>query len=193
MNLRTIAVLIACGMCASVKAQLRPHDRFAITAEQVTAKLMSAFAKDGVTLDAKQVVLPAGITSSEETPVLEVKSVEQVRGSEGTNSAIKLSCRNLSVCLPFYAMVTWPGSDRSEAGSNRTRLLSSANAQPVVTVVKSGAHVSLVMEHGTTRIQMGVISMENGGLHQQIRVRTSDRKQTYVAEVLDANTVKGTF
>ena len=190
MNLRTIAVLIACGTSASTQAQLRPRDRFAITTEQVAAKLMATFAQDGVALDAKQVVLPEGVTSSEETLVLEVRSIEQLHGGEGTNSAIKLACKNVGVCLPFYVMVNWPGGDQSLLGLKKPQLLGLGNAVPVI---KYGAHVTLFMERGTTHIQMSVISMENGGLHRQIKVRTSDRKQTYLAEVIDSNTVKGTF
>ena len=61
-------------------------------------------------------------------------------------------------------------------------------------MIKSGTHLTLLVDSGSAHIQMAVVSMQNGSLNQQIKVRsTADHKQIFTAQIVSATTVKGTL
>lgn len=197
MNLLFSAISLAlCGSLAA-SAQLRPRDRFPITTDLVAAKLVSTFAQKGIILDVKQIALPAEVTATEEAPTLEVRSVEKLGSLHAstveTSSAVKLACTKAGVCLPFYAVVTQASPSGSTPQSkNELRVLNDVSYR-ATPVMKSGAHITLLVDSGTTHIQMPVVTMQSGSLHQQIKVRSTDHKQIFNAQVLNATTVRGTL
>ncbi len=198
MTLRHIAVLAAVGVSLPLAAQLRPRDRYAITAEQVAAKLSASFAQKGLALQADQVALPADLTASQEAPLLEIRSVGSLGALHGKradlmSSAVKMACVNSRVCLPFYAIVTLPGGIQPNARGDKDMPMGSGTPIHQEILVKSGAHIRLLVDSGAAHIQMSVVSMECGSLRQQIKVRSADHKQVYTAEVIDAGTVRGSL
>ena len=60
-------------------------------------------------------------------------------------------------------------------------------------IMRSGTRATLLMNDDRARIQISVISLENGIAGHTIRVSSLDRKQIYFAEVVSANLLKGRF
>ncbi len=198
MKLLLPVTLLTLSAAFAGNAQLRPRDRFPITTDQVAAKLVATFAQKGITLHSEQIALSASVTATEEAPALEVRSVEKLGSlrtspAESTSSAVKLACFKASVCLPFYAVVTQSGVDGNTSLAKNEPQIASDTSLHAAPLVKSGEHVTLLVDSGTAHIQMSVVSMQSGALNQQIKVRSVDHKQIFSAQVISATVVKGTL
>ncbi|HEY0794407.1 MAG TPA: hypothetical protein VGD64_01375 [Acidisarcina sp.] len=85
-----------------------------------------------------------------------------------------------------------PGSRDPEHLSIKRQLASRRLALPVVTI-QAGAHSMLLIDEGGLHIRVPVTCLENGRPGKTIRVEARDKKQTYLAEVLTDNSLKGTL
>ncbi len=143
----------------------------------------------------------AKVVATDPDPVLDISSVAPLgdgrsAGHSETNSKIKLVCHLPGTCLPFYAIVSWP----AETVGHATSALSASPAVAKTALkpnseitIRAGAHATLVMDDDRAHIQVAVISLENGIAGHRIRVASPDRKQVYVAEVVSAKLLKGSF
>lgn len=199
---KTIAALLF-GLAAlsalPLQAQFRSK-HYALTAGQVAHSLARTFSDRGITISDAQVSLPAAVIASDPEPALEVRSIEPL-GHLATNhtgevsSAVKLACHEPSACLPFYAIVSLPQETSLTAQAVATRrdvAMRGQKVRPEITI-KAGAHATLVLEDNATHIQMSVVTLENGAAGQTIRVASPDHKQTYTAEVVSAEVLKGSL
>jgi hypothetical protein len=187
-----MVVMSACGW-----GQSQPHQRFELTVGQV----VQALSDNGIRTADQQVSLLAKVVATEPNPALDVLSVEPLGGrsfgaSAETRSRVRMACHVPGKCLQFYAIVKWPeGVSTHGAGSSNSSVAPGSQIlkRSGVFTMRSGANATLVMDDDRAHIRVSVVSLENGMAGQKIRVASPDHKQVYVAEVVSANLLKGSF
>jgi hypothetical protein len=173
------------------------QDRFAITERQVAR----ALAGRGMQVADEQVSLPTQVVATEPFPVLDILSVEPLSGRQPTahsdvRSWVKLACHAPGACLPFYAVVSLPEgtTGRATGAAGVSTAAGNAAFKPSAGVIMhAGARATLVMDDDRSHIQVSVISLESGSVGHRIRVASPDHKQVYVAEVISASLLKGSY
>jgi hypothetical protein len=167
---------------------------FALTAHQVA----QALSDSGLRIADQQVLLLANVVAAEPDPALELLSVVPLgEGGAGQRSdsryRVRMACQQPGKCLPFYAIVSWPqGTAARASGVSAFSASGALQPKPVVTM-RAGTHATMVIDDKRSHIQIAVISMEGGMAGHRIRVASPDHKQVYVAEVVSANLLKGSF
>jgi hypothetical protein len=178
---KTIVVLLMVAMTLPALPQPPQQTRYTLTTKQVAAVVVRSFLETGIALTDQQISLPARVVATEQIPTLDVSSVEVLsdyvfEGHSKARSKIRLTCRIASVCLPFYAIVIWP----------------EGLSIPEITM-QAGTHATLVLDDERAHIQLTVVSLESGSAGHKIRVASPDHKQIYIAEIISANLLKGSF
>jgi len=192
----------------SVRAQQRA--RFPITAAQIATAMLG---RQLPTRDAR-IVIAAPITALSENPQLEVQSMQLVSSHE---LRLRISCRNHAECLSFFALATYPepvdpvalhaaqqsskAIDNSQPEGHTADTATpaspghdtSANGAHREPALRAGAPVMLQMDGDRIHILVEVICLEGGSEGDSIRVATRDRKETYVARIVNPTLVKGTL
>jgi hypothetical protein len=184
-------------MSYSVWGQSQPPDRFEVTTNQVAR----AVSEGGVEVTEKQVSMLAKVFATEPNPALDVLTVGPLGDQwstqhNGTHSLVKLACHLPGICLPFYVIVIRqdePAGGATSAVSNYDADRNTGLKRNVAITMRAGAHATLVMDDDRSHIQIAVISLENGIAGHRIRVASPDHKQTYVAEVVNASLLRGSF
>jgi hypothetical protein len=197
MRARCLSISLMAAMSMPGWGQSQLQDRFALTAGQVAR----ALSESGIQTTEEQVSLLTRVVATESSPALDVLSVEPL-GKQSmaehspARSRVRLGCHLPGKCLPFYAMVSW---SELKAGSATTP----SSASPVTgnmmfnlkgeIIMRAGTHATLEMDDDRSRIQVAVISLENGMAGHRIRVSSPDHKQVYFGEVVSASLLKGSF
>jgi hypothetical protein len=195
MTLSWLAGLLMAVMTLQGWGQSQSEDHFALTARLVAQTLSAA----GTQTSDEQVSLLARVVATEPYPKLDILSVEalgdaQSRGDSAARSMVKLTCDLPGTCLPFYAIVTWPEEAPPVIRSEATPVVKNARAKTNDEItMRAGTHAILVMDDHRSRIQVAVISLENGVAGKWIRVASPDHKQVYTGEVVSANVLRGNF
>jgi hypothetical protein len=186
------------AMASRALSQPQRQIRYELAAEQIVVAVQRQLIKGGVKVTEAEISLPARIVATERAPILEVNSVEEfsryeVNGHSVARSKIKLTCRAVSVCLPFYAIVSRKG--RPTESSARTFVPSNLEVlEPKSKVTMAvGTSATLVMGDENMHIELKVVSLESGSTGRLIRVASPDHKTIYVAEIVSANLVRGRF
>jgi hypothetical protein len=192
MTSKWITALSIAAMSLTGWSQAQLQNRFVLTADQVAQSV----SKGGIEVTGDQVSMLANVVSNEPNPALDVLSVEPLDdrwsgGSPGTRSWVKLGCHQLGVCLPFYVVVSWPQAQAKREID--TLIASPAALKPKAITMRAGAHATLLMVDDRSRIQIAVISLENGVAGHSIRVTSPDHKQVYVAEVVSASLLRKSY
>jgi len=196
MNARWIA-LLGLGVALAQAAELSAAQCFSLSQEQVRQAIAKGFEERGIGLNGAQVVLPAKVVTSMANPALDIRSIYSLPNLHGdgeskSRAAVRMICRLPNVCLPFYAIVSWPvGMDASELHSF-ARTDSTANQKTNI-MMRIGDHVMLVMDEGHVHIRLAVVSLANGVVGSSIRVATPDHKQVYVGQVVSTDLLRGSF
>ena len=189
MTVKCLAIVL--GAMTGIPLWGQPHTQaqFALTERQV-ARCISG---QGINISDDQVSLLAKVVATESHPLLDILSVAPFNGRLSTEhskaqSLVKLGCRLRAVCLPFYVVIT---GDEGNAGSEAagTAIVPArlrVGTSPAITM-RSGTHAVLQMDDNRSRVQVTVISLEDGKSGDKIRVASLDHKQIYTAEVIGAN------
>lgn len=170
--------------------------RFSITSEQVVAAMRGhAWSIEGV-----QVTLPTAITTAVADPKLGIETASMLTTHQ---ARLRVVCRVPAACLPFFATAVWPDSvvavsppsDRNgEAASLRPSIqLLPDVGESSAARLRAGASVTLLLEGERVHIQMQVVCLKGGAAGEKVRVATRDRKQTYVAEIVNSTLLKGSL
>lgn len=141
--------------------------RTPITVAQVSKALAAA----GLTGNPERVEMLSSMSSLEPHAALRVASVEPMAVGD---VRVRLRCERNSICLPFYVVVH-NATGKIEPAIRQERL-------PMM--VHGGDHVMLICEGKGVQITLPVICLQNGVAGQQVRVRSTDRKKTYLARVV---------
>jgi hypothetical protein len=159
-----------------------------ITPEQVTVAMNTA----GLGVTTRQIALPGNIMASTPNPALKVGAIETWGGRE---IRVRIECANPTECIPFFVAVHTPQLPKqpghSEMPATEPGLLS--NSAPVANLflVRTGSAALLLLEGEHIRIRLPVICLEDGRTGQVVRVTSKDGRQTYTAEVVSRNALKG--
>ena len=192
MTARWILSLFMAAMGAVQPAPSQSQTRFPLTPAQV-ARAVSA---SGMPTAAERVSLLTRVVATEPEPVLDVVSVETLgqgpRDQSGVRWRVKLACHVPAKCLPFYAIVSSPLSTAGAA--NPMAALARTVWSPHREIaMRAGTRATLIIDDQRSRIQIAVISLQNGIVGQRIHVASLDHKETYVAEVVNARLLRGSF
>jgi hypothetical protein len=195
MKARWIPFLLIAATGVPVSLQAQSQDRFVLNAAQVAR----ALSESGIQTTGEQVSLLTRVVATEPSPKLDILSVEKLGNGplaeHSVRARVKLACHLPGKCLPFYAMMSSPQTAAGPAivASSASAFIDPRlNANTEVTM-KAGTHATLLMDDQRAHIQVTVISLENGMVGHRIRVATPDHKQTYVAEVVNARLLRGSF
>jgi hypothetical protein len=170
--------------------------QFDLTVDQVAHTLSNR----GMQIPENQISLLARVVATEPHPVLDIISVAPFGESLSTRhsqsrSKVKLGCHLAGICLPFYAIVSWPKEAAVGAGENESLPVSAdikLTADAPVTM-RVGTHAMLVISDTRSRIEVTVISLESGNAGDRIRVASSDHKQLYSAVVMGATSLRRSY
>jgi hypothetical protein len=155
-------------------------------------QIAEAISETGMRVTTEQVTLLADAVSTTPTPMLRVQSMEQWGEHR---MKVRMACASNDQCLPFFVAVY-----RSEASpfqpapaSANTSTVGRAAARPDARsyIVRAGAPARLMIDGDHVHIELLVTCLENGAAGQTIRVASSDRRQTYMAEVVDGTLLRG--
>jgi hypothetical protein len=194
MSIRWIVVvgIIAISMPQWGHAQ----ERFALTTHQVAQTL----ADRGIQVGETQVSMVANVVATEPSPKLDILSVQQFPApyAEHTEarSWVKLVCHLPGRCLPFYVIVSTPqgqierSPEESPAAYSKGNILFEPKSE---IAMQAGTHATLILDDHRSQIQVAVVSLQKGTAGQRIRVASPDHKHVYMAEVVSASLLKGSF
>ncbi len=161
--------------------------RYAITATDVAIALRVA----GVAVDPTQIRLQVAMTSLGNAPELEI---EETRVATPGVLQLRLACKALHQCLPFFASVDL-GSHTDALATQLTLRSHPAANEPMAKMTRptlhAGQQATLLLESDHMRITLPVISIDSGGIGSEVRVASLDRKQTYHGTVTDPTVVRG--
>lgn len=195
------------AISVAVGQQVRP--RFLLTPSQI----VSAMENRQLPTRGVKVSLAAPITSVVANPQLEVQAVALLSSRE---MRLRMTCRDRSECLSFFAIATFPEEvnatalklkpDSAPAGvvqrasfakpvaeafvSSATVKSVSQGQQPIL---HSGSPATLDFDGERVHVRVEVICLESGAAGDKIRVTTRDHRQVYVAEIVTSILLKGTF
>ena len=142
---------------------------------------------------------PAAITAAVADPKLGVQAASMLTAHE---ARLRMVCRVPAACLPFYATATWPESAESVAppsdrnvgsGERKTPAASAETNESSAGKLRAGASVTLLLEGERVHIQMQAVTLQGGATGDKVRVATRDRKQTYVAEIVNPTLLRGSI
>jgi len=182
-NLRLVAVLLP----AHALLWGSEVARYPILPAQVAQALSNA----GMDVKPEAVSFGARVVASKSNPQMNVLEIHSASGSQGDRNVwVRIGCREVGVCLPFYATVAWdqPLPKTLETIRGATAAATVIGSPPTI---RCGAQATLMMENDRARLDLSVVTLESGYTGQVIRVATTDRKRTYRAEVVGATLLKG--
>jgi hypothetical protein len=155
------------------------------------AQVVKAMNDAGMKVTSEQVTLLSDAVAKTATPLLRVESMEPWGEHR---MRVRLVCASSDQCLPFLVSVysadqsavrpVIAHANPSSAGMTPVRPLPSSY------VVRAGSVTKLLIEGKHVHIEVPVICLENGTAGQTIRVASSDRRQTYNAEVVDSTLLR---
>ncbi len=180
---------------SAIPASQAQSPRFSVTSEQVVAAMRGhAWPVEGV-----QVRLPAAITAAVADPKLGIETVSKLNQHE---ARLRMVCGVPAACLPFFATAVWPESAESVAlpsgrnegsGERKTSALAAEANESSAGRLRAGAPVTLLLEGERVHIQMQAVLLQGGATGEKVRVATRDRKQTYVAQIVNSTLLRGSI
>ncbi len=170
---------------ASVPAWAAPA-HYAIRTEGVAVAMTGM----GMQIAPEQVMLLSDVVATSASPKLRVRSVEKWGDHR---LMVRLECEAAQECVPFMVGLQLGQSGDAQNSTSTPQLAAGSMARPSLKsyVVRAGAQTTLMLDGDRVHIRMPVVCLENGVPGQKVRVRSSDSKQVYTAEVVDDTLLKG--
>ena len=147
----------------------------------------------GIPVQEKQITLPFEVATESAKPTLLVSGLEALASAR---LRVRLACGDPHDCLPFFAIVQCADDSAAKIAASTHIGSSSEPTLPIKTsapALRPGDHAMLLLEDSQMQISLPVLSIDGGKLGSTVRVSSLDRKQTYVATVVDAQVVRGTL
>lgn len=203
------ALVVAAGV--SAQAQVRLRGRFAVTREAAEKAVAEGLFHEETIAPGTSVRLLADVVASVPSVPLAVIAVEPVHGlavavPHRAEVLVRLGCRVRAACVPFYASVTMPdiaplpavvvaamaNAPVVAAPSSRTARPASTGTHAAI-VLRRGAQATLVLDDGSARVEMPVVTLKDAAAGESVRVASLDRRRFYAARVVSATELKGEF
>lgn len=189
--LSTVVLMVA---ASSVFAQDLPGSRYPISRSDI-AKLLAVV---GVSVEASQVNIPAGMSAASISPKLEIVTVQPIGNDQ---IRLQLRCPTVAECLPFFGTldVKEPNLISAEIrlksgqaiAADRQMAIKGGEVPVSQPQIRVGSHVVLIMQDGHMNIHLQVLAIDAGVLGEQVRVSTLDRKKVFRATVAGEGVVTG--
>lgn len=179
MQLKPMLIAAFCG--AAILPAISAPRRYAVTSEQVAA----AMNRTGMQVLPDQVAMMTNVVSSVAAPALKVKSID--RSGDGRTMA-RLECATAGQCLPFMVALR-VGAEPAAASTAQPEQPS--HPRPTTPLVHAGSPATLLLEGTHVHITLSVICVENGALGQTVRATSSDRHQSFTAQVVREGVLEG--
>ena len=162
--------------------------RTPIAPEQVAIVMNAA----GLHVTPQQVVLPGYVVASRRDPVLKIGEIEHWGDRR---LRVRIECASREECIPFFVGVRGveAAADLGEVGVGVMAPVRVAEpkASSGTYLVRAGDLANLALEGPHLHIQLAAICLESGRAGQTIRVASKDRRQTFSAEIVSRNELKG--
>ena len=210
---RMLWSMAACALMWGFSAQAenvpKIPSRFSLTPSQIVDEMQHR----QLPTSEVQVRLAAPITSATANPPLEIQAVAMLSSHQ---VRLRMTCRDRSECLPFFATATYPrelsassiSMKQDDPSSSRILPRSAAEAAteiPAVSAIqkqigpvgqlmmRSGSPATLELDQDRVHIHIEVICLESGVAGDKIRVTSHDHKQVYFAKIVSPTLLKGSF
>jgi hypothetical protein len=185
---RFVYILTGVVVAAAALSAAAAPANHAISVERIS----SAINEVGISTSPGEITLLSQVRATTNAPKLKVRSIQ----NEAEHAAIvRIECENPGECVPFFVKTQLSQSEGSADSpltpSQTQAIASKAASRPIV--VRAGTQTSLLLEGNRVHIRITVVCMGNGAPGDRIRVRSIDNRQFYVAEVVDANSLKGSL
>ncbi len=203
-SVRALAIGLAAWLLTEGRASASDATpRYEITAPQVTSALaQQKFPTDGLTIK-----FATPVTSSAPAPQLVIQSASMTSPHE---TRLRMGCVISNECLPFYAYASWPENGptvdlpavfeakkleakKLEAKKLEAKKRSAPAPSRTEASLRAGTAATLMLEAGRVHIKLQVVCLEGGSVGDTIRVTGKDHKQSYSAEVVGSNLLKGSL
>jgi hypothetical protein len=175
-------------LAALTRPAYAASEHFAIRAESIAA----AISDMGTQVLPEQVTFLTDVVAARSEPRLRVRSMEK---SNDHRMTIRMECENSEECLPFYVGLRLSASNESLLAASVARIQPRANlvnnGYSKTVTVRKGSTATLLLDSDRVHIRFPVVCLENGVPGQKIRVTGVDRRQVYMAEVIDGTLLKG--
>lgn len=173
-----------------LQAQTTPV-RVPLTMATIAQTLRSA----GVEANESQIRLPLEIRIA-----ASARSTLLVTGAEvlgGAQLRVRLACGDPHDCLPFFATLQCTDESAARIAASSFSSSSLVAGLPIRTVdtsiLRPGDHAMLLLEDRQMQITFPVFFIDSGKVGSTVRVSTLDRKKTFLATIVDPQTVRGTL
>lgn len=177
-----IATLILCAAAFS-NARAQSGGVF-ITTRQISDAIDAA----GIHVSSEQITLLANVVSASSNPILKLRSVQRW-GAQRVMA--RLECVVPGECLPFVVAIRIDPAGIDQLPIALPPILQPAASRAAPPLIRSGSRLTLLLEGKHVRIQLPVISLEDGAMGQSIRVTTVDRRTSYEAQVVNSLILRG--
>ena len=159
---------------------------YALRAELVATALSGM----GREIAPEQVMLMSDVVATSATPKLRVRSAEKWGDHR---LMVRMECENPQECVPFMVGLQLGKSSDAQNTASNLQSVTGTTTRPSLKsyVVRAGMQTTLMLDGERVHIRIPVVCLENGVPGQKVRARSSDRKQVYTAEVVDATLLKG--
>jgi hypothetical protein len=174
--------------CLAIPAHAA-NQHYAIRAESIAAAINGM----GMQVAPRQVALLSDVVSTSTAPRLRVRSMDKL-GSH--RLMVRVECQNPEECLPFFVRVDLSADNQTQLGASGVHLQSSdsmAAGHSKPDAIKAGSPATLLLDGDHLHISLSVVCLENGAPGQKIRVAAGERRQIYLAEVINGKLLKGTL
>jgi flagella basal body P-ring formation protein FlgA len=174
------------GAIAATTALSAAPANHTISVEQISSAISDA----GMPVLPQEVKLLTQVRATTDMPKLRVSSIQ----NSGDHSAIvRMECESPEQCLPFFVKTQTDRNNQSAAANTPMKQAPSRMPRGASkpTVMRAGSQAVLLLEGDRVHIRISVVSIENGAVGEKIRVRAVGNRQSYIAEVIDATSLKG--
>lgn len=187
------AVILIAYACATHGSQ---SSNFSISPTQVA----KALCDQGTCVPANRIAISASVVAKENDPDLEVLKTDEFLGDNvGIGQAPKiiwvmLGCRGTSTCIPFYVEVKDPPESlvRVRSSQPEPKAEGQSNEKHAITI-RAGTHATLEIVRDRSKIQLQVITVENGRIGDHVRVRVIDNGHVYRATLVSPTLLEETL
>ncbi|MGA2534428.1 MAG: flagella basal body P-ring formation protein FlgA [Terracidiphilus sp.] len=172
-------------VCLAMPA-LAVTQHYGIRAESVAAAMNGV----GMQITPAQVALLTDVVATSSAPRLRVSSIEKL----GDHRLMaRVECQNPQECMPFFVRINLGPDTGASAPSGQSRVSFSSAGQAKPDAVKAGSKATLLLDSAHMHISLSVVCLENGAAGQKIRVSAGERRQIYLAEVINGQLLKGSL
>jgi len=155
-----------------------------------TESIAAAINGVGMQVTPAQVALLTDVVSTTNAPRLKVSLIEKL----GDHRLMaRVECQNPQECMPFFVRINL-GPDTgvsTSSGQFKESLPSAGRAKQ--DAVKAGSKATLLLDSDHMHISLAVVCLESGAVGQKIRVSAGERRQIYLAEVVNGQLLKGSL